>query len=211
VTKTGSLRSNETVSYILAGEQGQQLSAVIAGEGVLMTVLGPNRQPLSGQSNRVSLWQGTLPYTGNYYIQLSPVKGLDKSDYRLDVNLRNAATPSPTPTQTTPSPSPSPSAPSVQIHRVRFETGQTATTVNDRASPQVTHRYLVRATEGQIFKAAVRDGSVTLNISSPDGQPIQAATNVLSWEDQLPMSGTYQIDVVAAQDTNFSLDISIRN
>ncbi|PSB30043.1 serine/threonine-protein kinase [Stenomitos frigidus] len=210
-TKTGTLRSNETVTYILAGEQGQQLNAVISGEGVLMTMLGPDRQPLSGQSNRVSLWQGTLPYTGNYYIQLSPVKGLAKSDYRLDVVLRSAATPSPTPTQATPSPSPSPSAPSIQTHRVRFEAGQTATTVSDRANPQVIHRYLVRATEGQIFKAVVRDGSVTLNITTPDGQAIQAASNVLSWEDQLPMSGTYQIDVIAAQDTNFSLDISIRN
>lgn len=65
--------------------------------------------------------------------------------------------------------------------------------------------------EGQVFKAAVRDGSVTLNVSAPDGQLIQAATNTTEWEGQLPLSGTYQIDVVAIQDTNFSLDISIRN
>ena len=211
VTKTGTLRSNETVTYILAAEQGQQLAAVISGEGVLMTLLGPNRQPLGGQSNRVSLWQGTLPYTGSYYVQLSPVKGLDKSDYRLDVSLRNAATPSPTPTPTPSTPSPSPSTPTVQSHRVQFGAGQTATTVSDRANPQIIHRYLVRATEGQIFKAAVRDGAVTLNISSPDGKAIQDAANVVSWENQLPMSGTYQIDVTAAQDTNFSLDISVRS
>ncbi|MBW4472840.1 MAG: serine/threonine protein kinase [Stenomitos rutilans HA7619-LM2] len=211
VTKTGSLRSNETVNYTLAGVQGQQLNAVISGEGVLMSMLGPDRQPLPGQSNRVSLWQGTLPYTGSYYIQLSPVKGLDKSDYRLDVSLRSAVAPSPTPTQTTPPPSPSPSTPTVEPHRVRFEAGQTSTTVGDRANPLLIHRYLVRATEGQIFKAAVRDGTVTLNITAPDGQPIQAATNVLSWEDQLPLSGTYQIDVIATQDTTFSLDISVRN
>jgi serine/threonine-protein kinase len=211
VSKTGTLRSNETVNYILAGEQGQQLSAVLSGEGVLMTLLGPDQQPLSGQSNRVSLWQGTLPYTGSYSIRLSPVKGLDKSDYRLDVNLRSAVVPSPTPTPTTPPPSPSPSAPSVQLHRVQFETGQTSTAVSDRGSPQVVHRYLVRASEGQIFKAAVRDGSITLNITAPDGQLIPAAANVLSWEEQLPMSGTYQIDVIAAQDTDFSLDISVRN
>ncbi|HEY9882345.1 MAG TPA: protein kinase, partial [Thermosynechococcaceae cyanobacterium] len=211
VSKTGTLRSNETVNYILAGEQGQQLSAVLSGEGVLMTLLGPDQQPLNGQSNRVSLWQGTLPYTGSYSIRLSPVKGLDKSDYRLDVNLRSAVVPSPTPTPTTPPPSPSPSAPSIQIHRVQFETGQTSTTVSDRGSPQVVHRYLVRASEAQIFKAAVRDGSITLNITAPDGQLIQAAANVLSWEEQLPLSGTYQIDVIAAQDTDFSLDISVRN
>ncbi|MBW4693149.1 MAG: serine/threonine protein kinase [Lyngbya sp. HA4199-MV5] len=209
--RTGTLRSNETVNYILAGGEGQQLSAVIAGEGVLMSMLGPDRQLLPGQSNRVSLWQGTLPSTGNYYIQLSPVKGLDKSDYRLDVSLRSAVAPSPSPTSTTPPPSPSPSTPTVESHRVQFEAGQTATTVSERANPQLIHRYLVRATEGQIFKAIVRDGSVTLNITTPDGQPIQAATNVLSWEDQLPMSGTYQIDVIATQDTTFSLDIGVRN
>ena len=211
VTRRKTLRSNETITYVLSGEQGQQLSAVVSGEGVLMTLLGPDRQPLGGQASRVSLWQGTLPYTGNYYIQLSPVKGLDRSDYRLDVNLRSVATPTPTPTPTFPTPTPSPSAPTVQPHRVQFAPGQTVTTVSDRATPQIIHRYLVRATEGQIFKAAVRDGSVTLNISTPDGKPIQAALNVLSWEDQLPMSGTYQIDVIAAQETTFNLDISIRN
>ncbi|XHX79768.1 MAG: protein kinase [Stenomitos frigidus ULC029] len=209
VSKTGILRSNETVDYILAGEEGQQLNAVLSGEGVLMTLLGPDRQPLGGQSNRVSLWQGTLPSTGSYYLQLKPVKGLEKSDYRLDVTLRSAVAPSPTPTL--PSPSPSPVEPSVQLHRVQFEAGQTATTVSDRANPQVVHRYLVRATEGQIFKAAVRDGSVILNITAPDGQSIQEATNVLSWEEQLSLSGTYQIDVVASQETDFSLEISVRD
>ena len=176
-----------------------------------MTLLGPDRQPLSGQSSRVSLWQGTLPYTGNYYIQLSPVKGLDKSDYRLDVNLRSAATPTPTPTPTPPTPTPTPSAPTVQPQRVQFAPGQAAITVSDRATPQIIHRYLVRATEGQVFRVAVRDGSITLNISAPDGKLIQDAANVLSWEDQLSMSGTYQIDVIASQETTFSLDISIRN
>ncbi len=212
VTETGSLRSNETVNYILAGDQGQQLNAVISGEGVLMTILGPNRRPLGEQANRVSLWQGTLPYTSNYYIQLSPVRGLDKSDYRLDVSLRSAPTPTPTPSPSTPTPTPTPSSsPTIQTERIRFPAGETATTVRDRATPQLIKRYLLRAREGQIFKAAITDGSATISITAPDGQPIQAAANVLSWEDQLPMSGVYQIDVIATQDTNFSLDISIRS
>lgn len=139
-TKTGTLRSNETVSYIFAGEQGQQLTAEIPREGVLMTVLGPDRKPVNSQSSRVSFWQGTLLSTGSYSIQLSPVKGVEKSDYRLEVTLRSAATPSPTPTPTptlSPSPTVSPSAtPTVQSQRIQFSAGQSATTVSDRATPQ---------------------------------------------------------------------------
>lgn len=208
-TRKGTLRSNETVTYILAGEQGQQLNAVLGGEGVLMTVLGPNREPLGEQSQRVSLWQGTLPYTGDYFLQLSPVRGLDKSDYRLDVRLQNPPEPSPPPT---PTPTPTPTlSPTIQTAPVVFPPGVPITTITDRTGPQVIKRYLVNIAERQTLSVAVRNGSVTLDIRYPDGRLVENATKVMEWESELPTAGEYQIDVVAAQDTDFLLEVGIRN
>jgi len=72
-TVEGSLKSNETVSYIVEGRQGETLLAQLEGEGVLLTVLAPNGAPPDGQARRVLGWTGTLDFTGDYTIQLSPV------------------------------------------------------------------------------------------------------------------------------------------
>ena len=205
LVQNGTLGANETINYIVSAQQGQQLSVAIGGEGVLMTVLGPNRQPLSQDSQRVSYWQGTLPYSGDYYIQLKPVKGLDRSDYRLDVNLKNTPQPSPDPTF---SPSPSPT---IDTQRVQFPSGTTGTTVSDQSNPSVTKRYLVNARRGQILSVRVLNGSVTLNIRYPGGRLVEGAANVLSWESELPRGGDYKIDVIATQDTNFQLDVNVRD
>jgi len=204
-TETGTLKANETVNYILSGRQGQQLSARIGGEGVLMTVLGPNNEPLDERAQRVSVWQGVLPFTGNYTLQLRPVKGLEKGNYQLDVNVQNPAQPSPSP-----SPSPSPTV-TVETLRLRFPSGATGTTVSDRTTPQVIRRYLLNVGRSQILSVKVTDGSVTLNIRYPNGQLVEDASNVLNWEGTLPSGGDYQIDVIATQDTNFQIDVNVRN
>ncbi|MGA7937675.1 MAG: protein kinase [Kovacikia sp.] len=205
LVQNGTLGSNETINYIISAQQGQQLSVAIGGEGVLMTVLGPNRQALSEDAQRVSFWQGTLPYGGDYYIQLKPIKGLDKSDYRLDINLKSAPQPGPGPTD---SPNPSPS---IDTQRVQFPPGTTGTTISDRTNPGVTKRYLVNARKGQILNVRVLNGSAKLNVRYPSGRLVEGASNVLSWESELPRGGDYMIDAIATQDTNFQFDISVHD
>jgi len=89
INSSGNLRANETIIYIIAGEQGQVLSATLSVGGVLMTVLGSDKRPLGDAAKQVAVWQGVLPYTSDFYIELSPIKGLDKSDYQLEVSLKN--------------------------------------------------------------------------------------------------------------------------
>ncbi|UBF27709.1 protein kinase [Kovacikia minuta CCNUW1] len=206
LVQNGSLGANETINYIISAQQGQQLSVSVGGEGVLMTILGPNRQAIGNDAQRVSFWQGSLPFSGDYYIQLRPVQGLNRSDYRLDVNLRSAPQPSPSPTF-----SPEPSPPNIDTQRVNFPPGTTGTVVSDWANPNVTKRYLVNARRGQVLNVRVLSGAVTLNIRYPSGRLIEDASNVLSWESELPRRGDYKIDVIATQNTNFQLDISVRD
>jgi serine/threonine-protein kinase len=202
----GNVKANTTINYLISGEQGQQFSAFVSGEGALMTILGPNQEPLNDRARRVSSWEGALPFTGDYTIQLSPVQGITESDYKLDLSLTNPATPTPTPP---PPPAPSPAAPAVDVEPVNFQPGESGAQISAQANPGTIKRYLVNAQEGQVLSAKVLNGSVTLDIRYPDGQLVEDAGKLLSWQGQLPRSGQYQIDVVPVQDTDFTVDVSV--
>ncbi len=209
-TQSGSLKSNESITYIFAGDQGQQLKASIAGEGMLMTFLGPNRDPVDAQSKRVSLWQGELPYSGSYYIQLSPVKGLNKSDYQLDLTLSNPVQPTPSPT---PSPSPSASnAPPGDGDRIAIPGGTGAQTVSGQVTANATRRYFVKVTPGQLLRVALSGNGTTLALRYPDGSVVEDATGRLSFEGRVTRGGDYMIDVVGDRPAAlFNLDVSVEN
>ncbi|MEB3339547.1 serine/threonine-protein kinase [Okeania sp.] len=85
----GNLKGNETVSYIISGSQGQKLSLLVTGEGVLMSLLRADGEGMDGISEKVSNWKGILPIDGDYKIILSPLPGLSGTDYKLDIDLTN--------------------------------------------------------------------------------------------------------------------------
>lgn len=197
----GTLRANQTVSYIVAAEEGQSLSASIGGEGVLLTILGPNDQPLEG-SDRVNRWSGPLPYTGDYKVQLRTVKGLSKGDYKLTLALQAAPSPSPTP-------SASPSPPTVDVQPVEFPPDQTSTQVTGQTNPTTVKRYLVNVKPGQTLRVEAVRGTVTLDIRYPDGRLVEDASGLALWESQVTGEGRYQIDVIAVEDTDYTLSIGV--
>jgi len=203
-----SLKANATVNYIFSGEQGQQLSANLAEEGALLTVLGPNQKPIEEGARRVTRYQGTLPFSGEYTVQLSPVQGVVESNYKLNLRLENPVEPIPSPTLT-PLPTLTP-APSVEVESISFPPGETAVQVSGTTGLQQIKRYLVNLQEGQQLSVAVDQGAVTLTIRDPNGQPFEDASNLLNWQARVPQTGNYQIDVVANQDqnTDFNLNVS---
>ncbi|PAX59542.1 serine/threonine-protein kinase [Brunnivagina elsteri] len=97
VTVTGKLRANEAIQYTFQGEEGQQLTALLSQQtGILLTVLAPNREPVDAIARDVTSYQGALPFTGKYIIQLTTAPGLPESDYSLTVGLEKSPTVTPT-------------------------------------------------------------------------------------------------------------------
>jgi hypothetical protein len=206
----GRLRPNDTINYVISGEEGQTLAADVDGEGVLLTVFAADREPLSDNAIRVQSWQGPLDYTGEYYIQVRPVQGLStESNYSLNLNLDEAPEPEP------PSPSPEPDQspePTIDEEEVRFPSGSEGTTVSGEVDNSVIKRYYVNAQEGQILDAALdADGPATFDVRYPNGQLVEDASGLLEWDAQLPASGDYIIDVISPEPTNYTLDVSVRN
>ena len=116
----GTLKANQTIEYTFSGEEGQQLTVLLAQKGsVLLSVLAPNQEPIDNAAREFSFYQGTLPFTGRYTIQVRPVPELPQSNYSFSVGLENPVQPtpteippSPTPTEIPPSPTPTDISPS---------------------------------------------------------------------------------------------------
>ncbi|MBW4420553.1 MAG: serine/threonine protein kinase [Myxacorys californica WJT36-NPBG1] len=202
-SRDGTLRANQTLNLIVPAQEGQELSASVQGEEVLMTVLAPDDQPVDAQASRTPRWSGTLPYTGKYVIQLKPVKGLQKGAYKLNVELASPPPP-PSPSPTTPPPT---TNPTVQTERISFPPGQKGTQVTGKASPTLIQRYILNAREGQLATVRISQGA-TLVVRYPDGRVENTGGAV--WQQNLSASGDYEIDVIANQDTNFTLDVNVQ-
>ncbi|RAM50522.1 MAG: serine/threonine protein kinase [Hapalosiphonaceae cyanobacterium JJU2] len=95
----GTITANQIIRYTFRGQKGQNIIALLAQEsGVVLTVLGPNREPIDNSAQNATFYQGTLPVNGRYAIDLTLPPGIAESDYNLNIQLESP--PQPTPTQT---------------------------------------------------------------------------------------------------------------
>jgi serine/threonine-protein kinase len=212
-TVEGSLRTNETVNYQFEGRQGETLLAQLEGEGVLMTVLSPNGNPPDSQARRVLGWTGPLEFTGEYTIQLSPVEGVERSNYSLQVALSDPDTEEPdTPEEPeepeAPIPSVEPEQPEPEIiseQRVRFPDGQNTILVANSAGPSRIRRYVVNLDQGDVLTVEVSTstGPTSFNVLSPGDDPL--ARSVQFWQEAVSVGGDFIVDVSATEDSEFTL------
>jgi len=208
---TGSLKANVTVNYTFVAERGQQLSAALAQEGTLLTVLGPDRQAIA-DATQVTSYQGTLPSTGIYTVQLSPAPGVDESQYQLNLSLASTATtPTPSPADVSPA-SPTVEVPTAETQIISFAEGKNRTQVTGQTSKQQIQRYLVNLEEGQQLSVIVTKGAVTLDVRDPDGKELKGR-NDFHWQGRVQRSGQYQIDVVPLtnSEVDFGVNVGVYN
>ncbi|AKG22320.1 serine/threonine-protein kinase [Calothrix sp. 336/3] len=101
------IRANQVIRYTFRGKVEQQITAALSQEsGVALTVLAPNGKPVETTAQGVTFYQGILPVTGRYTVELSLNPGVNESDFSLNVGLEDLLTPSPTPRETTAEPIP---------------------------------------------------------------------------------------------------------
>ncbi len=218
----GNLRGGDKVNYPLSAQAGQTLTAALEGEGMLLSVLGSDGEPVGRRADRVARWEGELGADGEYRIQLSPVRGVASSDYRLNVTL----SPLPAPTdpdagETEPDEggggqgpdepdSPNvPVQPDVQSQRVNFPSGSDGLLVANGVRPGQVRRYVVNAREGQILTARITNsqGPVVFDVLMPGGEMMADASGIVFWQSFLPVGGDYAIDVKSSQASEFTLEI----
>jgi len=203
VSQNGVLKANETMTYIITADQGEILQAVLSGDGVLMTINGPDNRPVDDNARRVSYWQGSLPFDGDYFIELRPVRGLTSGSYDITLSLKN---------QPAPPPPPPPSPPPATINEipVNFPPGDNTQSFSDRIRQRVINRYVVSAENGDVISAQVWGGA-TLRVFDPSGQVI-SANGASYWQtvvsyDSGYRPGDYRIDVLGPAGTDYTLEL----
>jgi len=91
----GKLKVHQVLIYTLSGKEGQTLALEAAGDGVSMVILAPNKEPVDSNASQVTAWNGKLPFTGEYQIQLKSTS--PESDYKLKAMITESDLPTPTP------------------------------------------------------------------------------------------------------------------
>jgi serine/threonine protein kinase len=95
IVKEGTLNPAQSIVYTIPLQVGQQLKATLTANppGATMNVLAPNQANVDVFAKNTVNWQGNLPLTGEYRIEiLSPV-GAAASNYKLDAILSTALPP----------------------------------------------------------------------------------------------------------------------
>ncbi len=105
-TIQGNLKENQTAQYTFRADEGQELTAVLVEEnGVSLTILGPNQEIVDNLARQVSSYQGNLPFTGRYTIELNNLPEIKQAEYTLSVTLKDPVTAPPSPDiENTPTP-----------------------------------------------------------------------------------------------------------
>jgi serine/threonine protein kinase len=92
----GNLKANQVIQYTFSGKEGQQLVVLLEQEGAILTILSPNGRPIDNGAKGVTFYQGSLPVSGRYTVELVPASGFAETDYSLKVQLENLIEPTPT-------------------------------------------------------------------------------------------------------------------
>jgi serine/threonine protein kinase len=96
------LKTNQIIQYTFVGEEGAKLTTFVdQSNGISLTVLDANQQPIDNSAQEVTSYTGLLPVSGRYTIQLTLVPEIPESYYSLNVALENPIEPTPTQTPTT--------------------------------------------------------------------------------------------------------------
>jgi serine/threonine protein kinase len=90
--KEGTLNPAQSIVYTIPLQVGQQLKATLTANppGATMNILAPNQANVDVFAKNTVNWQGNLPLSGEYRIEIVSPAGAAASNYKLDALLSNS-------------------------------------------------------------------------------------------------------------------------
>lgn len=189
----GQIQADGIATYSISAQAGQQMQLTLSSnsQSARIAVLSPAGAPLAPQrgNNEGTYWQGNLPVTGDYIIQVLAGTAAPVANFGLNVTIPVRITFAP-------------GAISAQVQ---------GTTANSRV---VT--YLLKANGGQTMTlnlTAPPDSAGITIYGLEDGQPlIRSQSGATNWTGQLPATQDYVIQVVPFGNgtVSFTLDMTVQ-
>lgn len=189
----GQLPANGIATYTLTAEQGQNMALSLSSNSssARIAVLSPTGVPLPPVRGNPegTYWQGNLPMSGTYVLQVLAGNAAPTANYSLNVTIPV---------------------------RITFAPGAVSTQVQGTTSQGRIVTYLLRAQGGQTMTvnllAPPSSAGITI-YGLEDGQPlIRSQTGATSFNGTLPATQDYVIQVVPFGNAtvNYTLDITVR-
>jgi ribosomal protein S11 len=200
-TVNGQVSGDVFNGYVINAQANQRMRITLMSYSltnfVYITLISPGGSPLARAQAGAQSFDGILPESGDYTIQVSAPAGTTTTAYSLVVTVTNSAPP----TNTT--------------ERFSFATGTNSALVYDQIDGSSLDTYLINASAGQRMQISLVSpgNNVYLTLVSPGGSPLARAQNGAQGYDQaLPESGDYQLQISApagTTQTTYSFEIII--
>jgi hypothetical protein len=189
--RSGHLMPDGSHLYVLAARSGQIMDVELSsGATIGLSIWGADRTVLKRSVDGARNWQGILPTSQDYYIQV--IAAGQETDYGLRVTA---------------------------YARIQFAPGGTSATVTGpierlgSEGVEVGGGYVVRAFAGQTMRVTITSshGDVLLNIVGADGVPLKRYVDgSAEWEGILPSTQDYLLQPVSVGGaTRFTMTVSI--
>ncbi len=189
-------------TYALNAQAGQfmQLRVSSPANNVYLTLVSPGGSPLARAQAGAQTFNGNLPESGDYTIQISAPAGTTLTSYLLTVAI--SALPQPPP-------------PSSGTQRIQFAAGAISAQVTGQVSGTTSRNYVAGARAGQHMQLTLYwvGSPVYLTLVSPGGSPLaRAQAGAQGFDGTLPENGDYSIQVsapVGTPTTSYTLVVTI--
>ncbi len=197
-TLQGALTFPTRDQYLLRAQAGQTIHVEVtsANGAANFAVQGvSDGQPLKRLESESRVWNGTLPATQDYLIQVATLEG-QPTNYTLYVEV-------------------APIAGNSTPQRIQFAAGSVSATVAGSSSAIAPARYLLGARAGQQMSVTlnVDNANAYITVRHPNGTNLAGADgSVHTWTGTLPASGDYIVEVLNPGTglANFNLTVTIQ-
>ncbi|MCB0197489.1 MAG: hypothetical protein KDJ65_36420, partial [Anaerolineae bacterium] len=181
--------------YVIEMGAGQAILVRFpSGIGVQLVIAGEDGTILLPETANANSWQGELPATQNYMLDVRSVSGA-VVDYTLEVVILTAAGPAPEP------------------ERIQLQPGATSVKVGGSLEANQVQRYVLAAEADQALTLRFLSGfGVRFVLFGQDGAVlVPDSANATSWQGVLPTAQDYFIDVQSTQQmpVNYTLEIVV--
>lgn len=203
---SGQIDGTSFHTYFVEARAGQRMQARVSSPfgNVYLTVVSPSGSPLARAQAGAQSFDGILPETGDYVLQVTAPVGTPATTYVLNISITGGI-----PTST-PIPPPTPT-----VQRIRFAAGTTWTQLAGRLDAPNMVNYVLEARAGQqaLFFVTSPGNNAYLTVVSPTGQPLaRAQAGAQSFNGTLPETGDYRLTVSSPDGTahtDYALYVSV--
>jgi hypothetical protein len=184
----GAIRSGQEITYTLDARQSQPMILIMnsPNNDVTLGVFEPNGNMLLNPANKWTRWQGLLPQTEQYQIQV--IGGISTENYTLTAKVPQL---------------------------VNFASGTSSISLDGKTVNGFVFSYALSASANQTMKVTLNLPSSTAYIDIfglASGTILSASAKANTWTGNLPQTQDYIIEVIPnnGQVVNYSLTVSVK-